>query len=189
MEFIMKISKHFFAIAVVATCSVPAVNAASNGTVNFTGEVLDKTCDVTIDGNASPATVILQAVDKSQLNAAGKTAKRTGFNIELSNCSGSASVTSAAAFFENGSTVDPIGYRLNNTITDGTGATNVQLQLVDAPTGNAIKVGSPDQHTSSSTYDLSSGSATLPYAVEYFATDAATPGLVASSVNFTINYF
>lgn len=185
----MKISKHFFAIAVVATCSVPAVKAASNGTVNFTGEVLDKTCDVTIDGNASPATVILQAVDKSQLNAAGKTAKRTGFNIELSNCSGSASVTSAAAFFENGSTVDPIGYRLNNTITDGTGATNVQLQLVDAPTGNAIKVGSPDQHTSSSTYDLSSGSATLPYAVEYFATDAATPGLVASSVNFTINYF
>lgn len=185
----MKLSKHLLAVAIAATFSVAGVQAASNGTVNFTGEVLDKTCDVTIDGNASPATVVLQAVDKSLLDGAGKTAKRTGFNIALSNCSGTATVTSAAAFFENGSTVDPVGYRLNNTITDSTGATNVQLQLIDAPTGNAIKIGSPEQHTSSTTYDLTSGSATLPYAVEYYATDAATPGLVASSVNFTINYF
>lgn len=185
----MKMTKYLLATAIVATFGATAVQAASNGTVNFTGEVLDKTCDVTIDGNASPATVVLKAVDKSQLAAVGATAKRTGFNIGLSNCSGSATVTSASAFFENGSTVDPIGYRLNNTITDGSGAKNVQLQLVDAPTGNMIKVGSPDQHTTSTTYDLSSGSATLPYAVEYYATGAATPGLVASSVNFTINYF
>lgn len=176
------------AVVAASFCSFSAL-AASSGTVNFTGEVIDKTCDITIDGNASPATVVLQAVDKSQLLSEGETAKRTGFNIELSNCSGSASVTNAAAFFENGSTVDPIGYRLNNTIIDGTEASNVQLQLVDATTGNAIKVGSPDQHTSSTTYDLTSGSATLPYAVEYYATGAAEPGLVASSVNFTINYF
>ncbi len=185
----MKFSRYLLASTIVATLGTTAVQAASNGVVNFTGEVLDKTCDITIDGNASPATVVLQAVDKAQLASPGATAKRTGFNIELSNCSGSATVNSAAAFFENGSTVDPIGYRLNNTITDATGATNVQLQLVDAPTGNAIKIGSPEQHTSSSTYDLSAGSATLPYAVEYYATGAATPGLVASSVNFTINYF
>lgn len=188
MEFVMKFNKFLLATAITASFGVTAVQAASNGTVNFTGEVIDKTCDITIDGNSSPATVVLAAVDKSQLAAAGATAKRTGFNIELSNCSGSASVTNAAAFFENGSTVDAIGYRLNNTITGGTEATNVQLQLVDAATGNAIKVGSPDQHTSSTTYDLTSGSATLPYAVEYYATGAST-GLVASAVNFTINYF
>lgn len=181
--------KLLLATIITTTFSVASIQAASNGTINFTGEVLDKTCDITINGDASPATVVLQAVDKSQLDTVGATAKRTGFNIELRNCAGSASVSSAAAFFENGSTVDPTGYRLNNTITDGTEAANVQLQLVDAPTGNAIKIGSPDQHTSSSTYDLSSGSATLPYAVEYYATDEATPGLVASSVNFTINYF
>lgn len=107
----------------------------------------------------------------------------------MTNCTGAASVTNAAAFFENGATVDPIGYRLINTLNDGTEAGNVQLQLVDATTGNAIKVGSPTQHTTSTTYDLSSGSATLPYAVEYYATAAATPGLVTSAVNFTINYF
>lgn len=185
----MKSSKYLLAAAIVATFSATTVQAASNGTVNFTGEVLDKTCDVTIDGNASPATVVLKSVDKSQLNVVGATAKRTQFNIELSNCAGTATVTNASAFFENSATVDPIGYRLNNTITDGTGATNVQLQLVDAPTGNVIKVGSPEQHTNSTTYDLTSGSATLPYAVEYYATGAATPGLVASSVNFTVNYF
>ncbi|MNG80448.1 S-fimbrial protein subunit SfaA precursor [compost metagenome] len=185
----MKYSKCLLATAIVATFGVSAAQAASNGTVNFTGQVLDKTCDITIDGNASPATVVLQAVDRSQLSVIGATAKRTSFNIELSNCSGSASVTNAAAFFENSSTVDPIGYRLNNTATGGTAATNVQLQLIDAPTGNAIKVGSPEQHTSSTTYDLASGTATLPYAVEYYATGEATAGLVASSVNFTINYF
>ncbi|MFS6933771.1 fimbrial protein [Klebsiella oxytoca] len=185
----MKLTKYLLATAVLATFGATAVQAASNGTVNFTGEVLDKTCDVTIDGNASPALVVLKAVDKSQLATAGATAKRTGFTIGLSNCSGSSKVYTASAFFENGATVDPIGFRLNNTVTGGTAATNVQLQLIDASTGNMIKIGSPDQHTSSTVYDMSSGSATLPYAVEYYATGAATPGLVASSVNFTINYF
>lgn len=185
----MKLKNVFLSAAIVAALGSTAVQAASNGTINFTGEVIDKTCDITIDGASSPATVILEAVDKAQLASAGATAKRTGFNIELTNCTGTASVNSAAAFFENGATVDPIAYRLLNTLADGTEATNVQLQLVDATTGAAIKVGSQDQHTSSTTYDLTSGSATLPYAVEYYATGAATPGLVTSAVNFTINYF
>ncbi|SQI40041.1 S-fimbrillin [Leminorella richardii] len=185
----MKLKNVVLSAAIVAAFGAATAQAASNGTVNFTGEVIDKTCDITIDGAASPATVILAAVDKSQLAVAGATAKRTGFNIELKNCSGGATVSKAAAFFENGSTVDAIGYRLNNTAAAGTAATQVQLQLVDAATGNPIKVGSPTQHTATTTYDLSSGSATLPYAVEYYATGAATPGLVASSVNFTVNYF
>ncbi|SQI40046.1 S-fimbrillin [Leminorella richardii] len=185
----MKLKNVVLSAAIVAAFGAATAQAASNGTVNFTGEVIDKTCDVTIDGAASPVTVVLAAVDKSQLATAGSTAKRTSFNIELTNCSGGATVSEAAAFFENGATVDAIGYRLNNTLNDGTEASNVQLQLVDAATGNAIKVGSPDQSTTTTTYDLSSGAATLPYAVEYYATGAATPGLVASSVNFTINYF
>lgn len=184
----MKLKNVFLSAAIVAALGSTAVQAASNGTVNFTGEVIDKTCDITIDGNVSPATVVLEAVDKSQLSASGATAKRTGFNIGLSNCTGTASVTKAAAFFENGATVDPVNYRLLNTLSGATAATNVQLQLIDAPTGLPIQVGNPSQ-SGSTTYDLSSGSATLPYAVEYYATGAATPGLVASAVNFTINYF
>ncbi|AKJ43734.1 hypothetical protein QQ39_03365 [Pragia fontium] len=180
----------FLSTAIVAALGATSVQAASNGTINFTGHIIDKTCDIKIDGNASPATVNIEAVDKSELSIAGKTAKRTGFNIELSNCSGSASVTKAAAFFENSPTVDPVTHRLLNTSTsaDPKPATNVQLQLVDAVTGDPIQIGSPNQKDSSTTYDLTSGSATLSYAVEYYATGAATPGPITSSVNFTINY-
>ncbi|WP_228397056.1 fimbrial protein [Limnobaculum xujianqingii] len=185
----MKLKNVFLSAAIVAALGTTAAQAASNGTVNFTGEVIDQTCDITIDGNTSPATVALDAVDKAQLASPGATAKRTGFNIGLSNCSGTATVTKASAFFENGATVDPINYRLLNTLTGATAATNVQLQLLDATTGTPIQVGNPSQSTNSTTYDLTSGSATLPYAVEYYATGAATPGLVASAVNFTINYF
>ncbi|SUB81458.1 S-fimbrillin [Pragia fontium] len=184
----MKLKSVFLSAAIVAVLGATSVQAASNGTINFTGHIIDKTCDVKIDGKASPGAVNIDAVDKTELSTAGAKAKRTGFNIELSNCSGSASVTKAAAFFENGPTVDPVTYRLLNTSADPKPATNVQLQLVDAVSGDPIQIGSPNQKDSSTTYDLTSGSATLSYAVEYYATGAATPGPVTSSVNFTINY-
>ncbi|MDO6168690.1 fimbrial protein [Enterobacter hormaechei] len=162
--------------------------AASTGTILFKGEVKPTTCDITINGAKSPATVILPAVDQTLLDAVGKTASEADFKIELSSCQGTTTSTSAAAFFDAGSTVDFNTYRLKNTLTTGQPATNVQLELRDGETGNMIEAGQTSQSTGTTKIALANGAAKLPYRVVYYATGAATPGPLESSVNFTINY-
>lgn len=162
--------------------------SASTGTINFKGEVKPTTCDITINGAKSPATVILPAVDQSLLDTAGKTASEADFKIELSSCQGSTTSTSAAAFFDAGSTVDFNTFRLKNTLTSGQPATNVQLELRDGDTGKMIEAGQTSQITGTTKIALANNAAKLPYRVVYYATGAATPGPVESSVNFTINY-
>lgn len=168
-------------IAAVATQSA----FASDGTINFNGEVKDQTCTVTVNGQISPApsTITLPTVSSSLLDTAGKTTGQTGFKIGLSACSGPA--TTASAFFESGATVDAISNNLKNTT--GT-AKMVQLQLVDAANGNVIKAGDTSQITATTATAITANSATLPYAVQYFAIGKATAGTVISSVTYSINY-
>lgn len=94
-----------------------------------------------------------------------------------------------AAFFQPGNTVDLSTGRLKNT--SSTGASLVDLQLLDA-SGNykPINVGNSEQ-VSSTTYvdiDPDSGTAFLPYAVEYYANGQTTPGIVTSSVVYNLQY-
>ena len=112
-------------------------------------------------------------------------AGQTGFNIELSKCS--AAIKTAAAFFESGGGVDPASGNVKNISGS---ATKVQLQLVDATNGNAIKAGNTSQVTSTSrvTVDPTALTAVLPYAVQYYAQSATTPGTVVGSVTYSINY-
>lgn len=173
-------------LAVLVAASITQLAVAADGTINFNGELKAETCTVAVNGAVSPAasTVTLPTVATSALTAAGQTAGQTAFNIELSDCSGGAATV--AAFFEAGSTVDPVSGNLKNTSGSATG---VQLRLVDATNGNAIKAGSSEQVTASSRHDIgASGNVNLPYAVEYFATEATGPGTVVSSVTYSINY-
>ncbi|WP_241666519.1 fimbrial protein [Jejubacter calystegiae] len=162
---------------------------AADGTIYFEGKLTATTCDITVDGQASPATVVLPEVSTSLLQTLGETTADTGFSIELANCTGVTSTSTAAAFFENGSTVDTTTYNLLNTdegVTDG--ATNVQLQLLDQQTEQPLQVGNTSQTTNTTRIDMSSGSASLPYTVRYYAMGATTPGTVKSQVNFSIDY-
>ncbi|NMV41359.1 fimbrial protein [Ralstonia insidiosa] len=180
--------KALISAAVIALPVFASVAHASDGTINFSGELVAQTCTIDVNGTVTPAaaTVTLPTVSTGLLTTAGQTTGQTGFQIGLSNCSGPAK--SAAAFFESGATVDPLSGNLKTTT--GTGAANnVQLQLVDASNGSVIKAGDGLQHLTTTKIALdASGNAKLPYAVQYFATGATTSGTVNSSVTYSIDY-
>lgn len=174
------------ALAVLVAATGTQFANAADGTINFNGELVNQTCTIAVDGVVTPAvaTVTLPTISTSLLNAAGQAEGRTGFNIQLTNCVGAA--TTAAAFFNSGSTVDPVSGNLNNMT--GT-ATNVQLQLVDAQGGAIIQAGNTNQKTQTTRNTIdATGAATMPYAVQYFATGTTTPGTVVSSVTYNVDY-
>lgn len=172
------------AIATVVLSSGMA-HAASTGTITFNGELTATTCDVVVDGQAADATVVLPTVGTNQLQTAAKTAGDTGFVMALNNCSGT--LQTASAFFEAGASVDSVTGRLKNLT--GT-ASNVSLQLLDASSSSraVIEAGNANQVTNTTYQDVTSGSATLPYAVRYYAEGATTAGTVISNVVYSIQY-
>ena len=95
------------------------------------------------------------------------------------------------AYFEAGASVDPVTGRLKNA-TGADNATKVSLQLRDGSSTSydVIKAGDASQSTKTTfvTYDATEGTATLPYAVEYYAEDATTAGKVNSSVVYSLMY-
>lgn len=181
-------SRKVIAFALVSALGMPLANAA-DGTITFNGELTATTCTVAVNNGTGSGAVTLPTVTAASLDAAGKTAGQTSFNIQLTGCIGTANT--AAAFFEAGSTVNPLSGNLRNTNATAGAASNVNLQLLDSTSGTAIKAGDTLQRTSTSHITLSKGgggSTTLPYAVQYFATGKATPGAVGSAVTYSIDY-
>ncbi|TSD76962.1 type 1 fimbrial protein [Pseudomonas sp. KBS0710] len=181
----MNYKARVLAVLVAATATSAAM--ASDGTINFNGELKAETCQIAVNGAAGSAgsTVTLPTISTSQLTALGQVAAQTGFVIQLSKCS--AALKTASAFFESGGSVDPASGNLKNLT--GT-ATQTQLQLVDATNGQPIKAGDTSQVASTSRINIDSTtlSAELPYAVQYYAQAATTPGTVISNVTYSINY-
>lgn len=174
-----------FALALMSVAAVQNAQA-SDGVINFAGELVDQTCTVTIDGGPSPQTKNLPKVSINQLTAAGQVAGATSFLIGLTGCA--ATPSSVTAFFEAGGTIDALTGRMRNTAVGG--ATNVELQLLDGgPGASPILIGSDTQTTSNTRYTIDAGGGvTMPYAVEYYATGITTPGIVESQVTFSIDY-
>ncbi|VUS41198.1 fimbrial protein [Klebsiella spallanzanii] len=185
--------KRLLLSTVVVSCLVAAGAQASDGQINFQGQLTDSTCQIAIDGSASPAIVVLPTLSTQTLAVAGNTGGRTQFDIQLSGCTGLVTASTAAAYFEGGATVDSTTYNLVNTASSG-GAGNVQLQLVDVLSDSTIQVGHNSQSSTNTpvvipnTAGASTGTTILPYAVQYVATGATTPGVVTSNVSFSINY-
>lgn len=173
-------------IAMGTVFAATGVQAAGNGTINFTGKVVAQTCDAVVNGGANPSSVTLPTVQASVLGSAGSTAGQTGFNIALANCAATAPTGGGTvkAYFEQGATVDTNG-RLINQTTDG--AKNVALELIDGNDNSAIKVGDIAQNTGNFV-TITGGKATLPYAVRYYATGVATAGVVTSSATYSLIY-
>lgn len=173
------------ALAVLVAATATSAVLAADGTINFNGELKAETCVAAVNGGSASNTIVtLPTLPTSTLAAPGQVAGQTGFSIQLGKCS--AALKTAAAYFEGGGTVDPL---TGNLKSDG-GAKNVQLQLVDATNGKVIKAGDTGQLTATSriAIDPKALTAELPYAVQYIAKDAATPGTVSSYVTYSINY-
>lgn len=181
----MKLNAFICAAGLASLGAVSLANAA-DGTINFNGELVAQTCTIAVNGVTTPAiaTVTLPTVSTGLLDSAAKSTGRTGFNIQLSACTGTA--TTAAAFFEAGASVDPVSGYLRNT---GGTATLVNLRLIDQANGSVIQAGNSNQlaATTRNTIDAS-GAANLPYAVEYVSLGLATAGTVTSSVTYSIDY-
>ncbi|MDF3162817.1 fimbrial protein [Pseudomonas proteolytica] len=175
-------NRTLIAFAALSSTLIMSVAQANDGTINFNGELTAQTCTTTVNGVANAATVVLPTLSTSALAVAGATAGSTNFTIELSNCS--ASIVTAAALFEAGSGVDPISKNVRNVSGSATG---VQFQLLDSR-GSVISAGDASQVTNTARTDVTANTAVLPYAVQYFASAATTPGTVVGSVTYSINY-
>ena len=162
-----------------ALAFAPTVSAATNtGTIQINGKVLQDTCTVAVNGGAG-TTVTLTPVMASSLNASGKTAGATAFTLNLSNCDPNA--TQAQLSFTGGSNNATDG-NLTNTGSAG----NVEVQLLAGGTsGRTINV-KTDANAPAVT--LSSGSGSTSMAAQYYATAAASAGLVSTSAGMTFTY-
>lgn len=181
--------KKIAAIAALSSVfAVSAVQAAGNGTINFTGAVNNQTCNATINGatGATAAAVTLPTVQANVLATAGNTAGQTAFKMDVTGCAATnpAGAGTVKAYFEKGPNVDSNGRLINTTAG---GASNVALELVDGTGNTALKAGDISQNTGNYVA-ISGGNATLPYSVRYYATGAATAGAVTSSVTYSLIY-
>ncbi|MFC5527344.1 fimbrial protein [Rhodanobacter ginsengisoli] len=158
----------------------PSTARASDGTITINGQVNAATCTVAVTGT-SGSTVTLPTVATTVLGAAGNTAGQTAFSIGLTGCS--SGVTKAATYFEAGPNVNAAG-RLNNSGL----ASNVNVQLVNSDGTTPIVIGSAAPSSGVGSFAVSGGTATLNYFARYYATGAAGPGDVATSVTFSMVY-
>ncbi|MCC3345098.1 fimbrial protein [Psychrobacter sanguinis] len=152
---------------------------ASEGQINITGQITDRTCKVD-NKTTQDYSVVLPTVSTSSLAAAGQTAGRTPFTINLTDCSEG----KVATYFEPGSTVDYDSGRLKNV--NGS-AKNVQVQLL-GDNNQVIQVLAGPQENSQEVSVAAGGSAALNYYAEYYAQAQTTAGTVDTSVKYTIIY-
>jgi len=177
----MQFQKLGLAIAAILGC---ASANAFDGTINITGKVTAQTC--AIKTTSKIITVTLPDVSTKSLDAAGKTAAKTPFKIQLEGCTtGQTPVPGVTAFFEPGANIE--NGKLKNTATTDP-AENVQIQLVNEdhqPIDLSKNTAAAQQ---SSSVAINAQEIDLNYYAQYYATDAATAGAVSSTVNYTIVY-
>lgn len=174
--------KMYFIVAGMATgLTLTASSAwAAEGTVNFTGEIIDEACTVDI-GTDNTMTVELGHVAKSSFKAVGDESPETKFTLKLKTCP--ESVTSAKVKF------DGVNDATNSSLlalTDETGAAKgiaVTLRTAD-------KAGLGLDAVNDYSYDLS---ATAENNLEFYAAYRATSAtVVAGKANavatFTVDY-
>lgn len=170
--------------AACALLALPLASNAADGEVKITGAIIANTCKVTggTGGTGSILEVSLPTVMTSALSEAGKTAGRTPFTVQLADCS--ADSGDVALYFEPGANTDMATGRLSNTGT----ATEVQVGLLN---GSMVPI-ELNQSTAllqkSQTVSIATGSATLNYFAEYYATGVAGAGSVSTSTFFSIVY-
>ncbi|MFM0736870.1 fimbrial protein [Paraburkholderia xenovorans] len=163
---------------------------AADGTIAFTGTVSDTTCSINGTASGSPANlaVTLPTVSAGTLATQGAvagTSSPTDMTLALSGCSGAA--TKAVATFENGPTVaQDTGY-LTNQAASGQ-ASNVQVRLLNASMQPINITTGANNDIAGNGATISGGSANMKYFAQYYATGKATPGVVSTSVQYTMQY-
>ncbi|WP_339511789.1 fimbrial protein [Pseudomonas sp. RL_15y_Pfl2_60] len=176
------LSAAFLGLASVGLLSASGAYAA-DGTITITGQVVDSSCDIAVNGATGDATVVLPSVSKTTLANPGDTAGATSVSMSLTGCPATGSVR---AYFEALNVDQATGY-LTNTAA-ATPAENVQVQVTDA-SGTGIDLRTNDNNNFVDfTDDAGVGTANLEYGVQYVATDAATAGQVETQLVYSLDY-
>jgi major type 1 subunit fimbrin (pilin) len=153
--------------------------APGTGQVTFTGELYDETC--VIDAGDDDKKVLLPTLSTQSLNAAGRVAGSTMFDISVSSCP--TTLTSVAAHFETTNMNPDTRNAINQASVSKAG--NVEVQLLDRDGTTPIKLGSTG---TSVPIDAASHTAQMSYGGQYYATDATTAGNVTAIVRYTLAY-
>ncbi|RFB67325.1 hypothetical protein DZB54_19305 [Herbaspirillum sp. 3R-3a1] len=157
-----------------------AIRFTLSNTIKFIRGNVTTCIPTVVPGNA----ITLPKVSTSALAANGQKAGWTPFSIRLDSCKTSgvqSNGVNVRTFFD--------GPRVNATTgnLDVTGPANVQLQLSNGD-GSVINLAGVKGSQNVATTQIRAGTATLPYAVSYFATGKAGAGTVSSTVNFTMEF-
>jgi major type 1 subunit fimbrin (pilin) len=202
--------KRAMLVAGISTAmALPLSSQASDGTITFTGAVTANTCTVNVNGSGSNnATVTLPTVGTASLdNTATKTTGAgTFFNIAITSCAAlvhdNVVPTTVGIYFEAGPNVDQATGGLINTVVGGS---NVEVNLYNASNatiiGTQVQPGVQGQGAPTLTPPQGYQPGTLTPAPTLNETQwfyagystvghnaAATPGLVSTSVTYSLVY-
>lgn len=170
-----------FLLAATIFSNLPSVASAADGTINFTGSILDAACTVTTTSNSQ--TVNLGSIQRTVFKAAGDVAAATRFNVVLENCP--SAVSSASVKFDgtaNATNGDILA------LNSGQTAQGVGVALFEADGVTAIPL-----NTQSAQMTLNNSGATnsnvMTFVAKYQATQAdVSAGTANATSDFTIIY-
>lgn len=173
--------KNVIAVAFATVTALSASSAfAAEGTVNFTGEIIDAACVVNIN-ETNTLTVDLGKIAKSAFKAAGDEAAATKFTVTLKSCP--AAITAAKVKF------DGIADKTDSTLlglTAETGAAKdvaVALQTADR---SDLPLNAVNEYSYALKPDVDNK---LDFYATYRSTAAAvTAGKANAVATFSVNY-
>jgi len=153
--------------------------------VLFTGEYVDATCNISINGGSNSGTVTLPTLSINSLSHNGAESGGTQFAISLKDCPPSRVVT--VRFISNLSLPDTeTGNLLNDAGNEN--SHNVQIRI-RKENGSQIKINDAD---SGQDYQIPASNEEIKhfYTVNYYAkgNSAVTPGLVKSTAGIDLIY-
>lgn len=158
------------------------VTPGADGSITFNGNVQSSTCIISVNNGSKDGTVNLPTAKTSELDGATKTTGERTFSIALTGCT-LPTQTVKPFFASNAAATDG---RLLNTLGDS-GAKNVELELLTAA-GVFINLKDDSTKQAAQQVVLVNGAGSLDYKVRYYATGAATTGLVRSNTMFYLNF-
>ena len=177
----MTMKKLLISLAVISAINTGAA-FASDGVINFTGEIIDSSCQV--DTGSKDMTVNLGKVNKSSFNQVGDEVSATKFSIKLTGCPTVATGTTQAAIKFEGQSVDSDDTVLALSETTGAAA-GIGVEIKDWA-DNPISM----RATPSSFMPIGTdGTMTLNYTAYYRSTsDTVTAGVANAAASFTVVY-
>jgi major type 1 subunit fimbrin (pilin) len=175
----MKFRKMVVGLSVIA--AMPTVVSASDGTINFTGEIVSNTCTITTGGGS--VNVALPTLSANTFAGIDSRAGQTAFSIDLEDCA-PAGGSVAVRFTGTPAQIDPTRgvFLPDNTSTES----GVAVVVYDS-TDTLIKPGG-----NSSEFvpvDIGTGTASIQLTAWYQQyKDTVTPGSLAASGSIEIVY-